>query len=249
MSIQFNDTTNYRGLVQKFEREVGFKRGDVSNNEDRLKEFTVDVNEALDDFFAIALPAAGTWQLDDSNHTDDYTIATTDLFSGQRSYEFITDENGNLALDIYRVFIKSENDSVGYSEIFPVDQQSDILTSGFWDGRNVTGTPGEYDKTGNSIILDPIPGYSAEDGLKVMFNREGSYFSYTDTIKKPGVIGLFHKYFYLKPALEFARREQLAVYSQLVGRVAEVEDQIKKHYGSRARDERNRITMKRIKHR
>ena len=43
MSIQFNDTTTYKGLVQFFEKEVGFNRGDVAGNTDRLKEFTADV--------------------------------------------------------------------------------------------------------------------------------------------------------------------------------------------------------------
>lgn len=245
MSIQFNDTTNYRGLVQKYEKELGFKRGEVSGSTDRLKEFTVDANDALDDFFAIALPASGSWQLVDSNQSD-FTIMTTNLVSGQRDYSFTTDGAGNITLDVYRVFVTPESAPSNYVEIFPVDQQSDELTSGFWDGRSVTGTPAQYDKTGNSIILDPIPGYNATSGLKVMFNREASYFVYTDTTKKPGVSGLLHKYFYLKPALEYARRNGLAVYNQLKQEVLEVEQSIRDHYAGRARDERKGVTIKKI---
>ena len=37
MSATFNDTTNYKGLVQLYEREIGANRGDISGSTDRLK--------------------------------------------------------------------------------------------------------------------------------------------------------------------------------------------------------------------
>ena len=109
-----------------------------------VAEKTADENLALDKVTGIIFTSSGRWQYDDTNH-EDYPIITTNLTSGQRDYTFTTDEQGNLILDIYRVMVKNR-DGVFY-EIYPVDQQSDEMTDGFWDGQNTEGTPTRYDKT------------------------------------------------------------------------------------------------------
>lgn len=239
MSLAFNDTSTYRGIIQMLEKECGFKRGDISGDTNRLKEFTADINLALDDFIALALQSSGTWQYDDSNHTD-YPIITTNLVSGQRDYSFTTDEAGNLILDIQKVLVA--NAAGVFSEVTPKDAQSEGSTSGYWDGQNATGTPTTYDKTANGIFLDPIPNYNETGGLKVYINREGSYFTSGDTTKKPGVPGLFHSYFFLKPARNYARihsRKNLAV---LDADVQRMEMSIKEYFGLREKDVRRRMT-------
>lgn len=247
MSLQFNDTANLRGLVQMYEREIGFKVGDVSGNTTRLKQFTADVNLALDDFIALAIQASGTWQFDDSNH-EKYPFIEADLISGQRDYNFTIDQQGNLILDIFKVMVK---DSGGvYKEIDPVDQQTQKNTSGFFDGRNTTGTPSVYDKTANGIFLEPIPNYNwrlaneGSKGLKVFINREGSYFVYTDLTKKPGIPGVFHAYLYLKPALEHARRSNSPKERKIKEKIVEMEAMINEHFGRRAKDEVPRLTVR-----
>lgn len=232
-----NDTTNYRGIVQIYEKELGFDRGYISGNTDRMKEFTADVNLAYDDFLDMAFKSGGTWQFDDSNHTD-YPIITTNVVSGQRDYAFTLDENSNLILDIYRVMIA---DSSGvFREIMPVDQQTrnsnQVNTDSLIDGRNTSGIPSRYDKTANGIFLDLVPNYTYANGLKVHINREPSYFVYTDTTKKPGVPGIYHKYFALKPALDYARRKSLAVLPRLENEVFKMEQAIKDGFGKRERD-------------
>lgn len=203
MSLQFNDTTTRKGIIQHIEKECGFNYGDISGNTELLKDFTADVNLALDDYIELAIKSSGSWQFDDSGH-EDYPEITTDIVSGQRDYSFIADEQGNLILDIYKVFAKDEQGT--YREITPVDKQDGgFSTIGFNDGLNTTGVPDRYDKTANGILLDLIPSYNSEDGLKVLINREGSYFVYTDTTKKPGVPGIHHEYFALKPSLRYAR--------------------------------------------
>ena len=245
MSLNFNDITNFKGIIQLYEKELGFARGDISGNSNKLKELTADINLALDDFHTIAIPASGTWQFDDSGHTD-FPIIRANLVDGQRDYTFTTDGSGNLILNIYRVFVLLSSTSTVYNEVYPVDQQSDIGTEGFWDGNNTEGAPFWYDKTANGFFLDPIPSYNATNGLKVYINREGSYFVSTDTTKKPGVPGIFHAWFYLKPALEYARRNNLAVERKLKERVLEMEEDIKKYFGKRSRDERTIMTPKKI---
>lgn len=241
MSVQFNDTTTYKGLVQIYEKEIGANRGDISGNQVKLKEFTTDVNLALDDFFAIAIPASGEWQFDDSNHTD-YPIITTSLVANRRDYPFTTDENSNLILDIYKVMVA---DSSGFfREIKAVDQQSQADMESFYNGQNTTGIPTRYDKTANGIFLDVIPSYNYSGGLKIFINREASYFVSTDTTKKPGVPGLFHRYFALKPALDYARRNTLAITQTLYLEVQRMEKAIQDYFGKRAKDITRRLTPK-----
>lgn len=235
MSIPFNDTSTYAGLVQMYEKEIGANRGDISGDTNRLKEFTADTRLAFDSFWAIALPASGKWQLDDNNNSD-YPIITADLVSGQRDYGFTLDGSSNIILDIYRVMVA--NSSGRYEEILPVDQQSDGDVSTFYDGQNSSGTPIRYDKTANGIFLDPIPNYNYTAGLKVFINREASYFTYTDTTKKAGVTGIFHRYFVIKPALDYARRNSLASYLRLEAEVAKMEEAIRYHYAGRDRGTR-----------
>jgi len=240
MSAVFNDTTNYRGLVQVYEDEIGANLGDVSGNTTKLKKFAADANMALDDFVGMAIQSSGTWQFDDSNHTD-YPIITTNLVSGQRDYTFTTDEGGSLILDIYKVLVADASGT--FHEVDPVDAQSQKDTSGFWDGANTGGMPVKYDKTANGIFLEPIPNFNYTNGLKVYINREASYFTYTDTTKKPGVPGIFHKYFALRPAQDYARRNNLANQNKIQEEVLRMEKDIEDYYALRPKDERRRFSV------
>lgn len=245
--IQFNDTSNLNGLVQMFEEEIGANPGDVSGNTIKLKRFTSRVNAALDKYFSIAIQASGKWQLDDTNHTD-YPFIETDLIANQREYNFLTDESGNLILDIYKVMVKDENGV--YYEIYPVDQQSDEYMDSFWSEQNQTGQPMRYDKTANGIFLDILPGYNwreteeGERGLKIFINRESSHFVYTDTTKKAGYS--YHpEYFYLKPSYDYARIYDLDRKTALENEILKLEGDpltgrvglIAKAYGNRSKDE------------
>ena len=244
MSLTFNDTTTYRGIIQLIERELSFPRAHISGNTNRLLDFTAEVNLAWDNYLAIALTASGKWQFDDSNHTD-HPIIKTNLISGRNDYPFTTDENSNLILDIYRVAILESATDTDYVEINPIDQQSekhnDLLTE-----VSSSSAPYEYDKTGNTIFLSPTPNYNATNGLKVYINREASYFTTSDTTKKPGCPGLHHKYFALRPSLEYARRLSLKSFNRLAEEVMKMEEEIKVYYSKRAKDEKNIMSPKKI---
>lgn len=250
MAYTFNDTENYQGLVQQYEKECGFDYGDISGSTAKLKQFAVQVNEALDDFFAIGIQASGKWQLDDSNHAD-YPIIYTNLVSGQQDYSFTEDETGNLILDIEKAMILPSAAATQYVELCrKADQQSEPSGIDTEDGS--TGVPASYDKTANGIFLDPTPDYNATNGLKLYVNRTASYFTYADTTKKPGIPALFHKYLYLKPALAYARRKSLGNLTELEREVLLLEGNeeagiigaIARYFGKRAKDERAIITPK-----
>lgn len=237
MSIQFNDTTNKSGLIQLIERNCKYVDGWISGNAVRLKEFTSEINLALDYVWSCIFKAGGTWQFDDSNHTD-YPIITTNLVSGQRDYSFTTDENGNIILDIYKVLVAQPDGT--FLTINPVDVQSEDV-SGFYDGRNITGTPTKYDKTANGIFLDAIPNYTIADGIKIYINREGSYFATTDTTKKAGFSGLYHELLALIPSYKYAPDSQL---NRIEGRMVKMEQDMKDSYGKRERDIRRGMSTR-----
>lgn len=240
MSIPFNDTTTLRGLVQMYEKEIGASRGDISGNTNRLKEFTAEVNNALDEYTRLAISASGRWKFDDSNHTD-YPEIITDLVAGQRAYTFTTDERGNVILDIYRVYVKDTQGN--YKLIKPIDPDTANVDVTNYDGQDTQGGSYEYDKTANAILLNLVPESNVTDGLKVSINREASYFTSTDTDRKAGIYGLHHKYLFLKPALEFARRNVLNSYPRIEMEVLRIEREIKDGLNRRGKDERRRMTV------
>ncbi len=240
MSLIYNDLTTYKGILQGIERECGFNLGDISGSTSRKVEVTADINIALDEAYSIIIPASGVWALDDSNHTD-FPEITTNLVSGQRDYTFTTDGSSNLVLDIYKVFAK---DSSGiFHEMTPRDPNTESDTNGFTDGQNLTGTPTEFDMMANGILLNRIPSYNSTNGLKVRINREGSYFTTSDTTKKPGFAGLFHEYLVVNPSYKYASRKGLSNEKSLLERKMRMEQMMKEYYSQRTRYERPRLRI------
>ena len=215
-----------------------------------LADKAVDCNIALQEVFALALKTAG-WNVDDFNH-EKYNIITTNLVSGQRDYSFTYDEQGNLILGIYAVFAKNAASGV-FKKLEAVDQQrqdEDITGKSmeyFWDGNDTQGVPTRYDKTADGIFLDPIPSYSSSNGLKVMIDREPSYFTAYDfdgTTKIAGIDGLCHDYLYLKPAYEWARDKGLSSAERLYRDLLDARQKVYDRYGMRERDVLHRLIPK-----
>src|SRR3990167_2540415 len=209
-------------------------------------QMNVDINLAVDKVFSTIFRVGGMWQFDDSGHID-YPTIKTNLADGQRDYPFTTDEQGNLILDIYKVFVKDQSGI--YHEIPTVDVASNSNTAGFTDGQDTEGVPDRYDKLANGIFLDPIPSYNSTEGLKILISREGSYFTTSDTTKKPGFAGIYHEYLLLRPSYDFARLNSLANAETLKRDMLEMEKDIEEYYSFRDRDAKNMITMSGIRFR
>lgn len=240
MSLAFSNTSSKNGIIQGIERTLFGDNGDgrISGNTTLLAYFTSDINLALDRAFSLIFNAEGRWQFDDSNHTD-YPIITTNLVANQRDYSFTADQNSNLILHIHKVLIAGD-DGI-YREIKAVDVQKDEDTTGFWDGRNTTGTPVQYDKTANAIFLDPIPSYSETNGLKIYISREASYFTTSDSTKKAGIAGIFHEYLILRPCWEYAFRNGLSNAGAIQNEMLRMEQEIVHYYSKRNKDEPKRM--------
>lgn len=230
MSLAFSDTTNKDGIIQQIEQALGFSDGYISGNTTRLAQFTGDVNLALDNAFSAIFHAGGTWQFDDSNHTANYPIITADIVSGQADYTFTSDGSSNLILDIYKVRVA---DSTGTFKTLDVADKQSYAKDTF---GTTSGRSERYDRTGNGIFLDPKPDYNYTAGIEIYINREGSYFTTSDTTKKPGFNGLYHEYLVLKPAYKYARAHGLPQRKALKQDLFELEANMIEHYGGRGKD-------------
>jgi len=243
MSIQFSDTTTKDGIIQNIEDECGFNDGDITDNPTLLAKFTGDVNNALDEIYALIFKSGGVWQFDDINHAK-YPFIEAQMTSGKRDYAFTTDQQGNLILDIYKVMAKDENGV--YQELTQVDQQAKNTNrtnvDSFSNGLNKQGTPTRYDMTANGIFLDPIPAYTPDEfGVKVFINREGSYFAPTDTLKKAGFSGLFHYLLVLLPAYKYARIHSLPQVTRIENDIMKMKGELTISYGQRSRDIKRKL--------
>lgn len=240
--LVFNSISGGNGIIQVIERRLGFNAGDISGNTARMKAFTSEVNLAANDIWSIIFMKSGKWQWDDNNHPPDHPTITTNLVASQRDYSFITDETGNRILDIHRVFVMLNNADNQFTEVHPVDAQSERGgTNGYWDGLDVAGAPYNYDKTGNTIFLDPVPNYAKTNGLKVYVNREGVYFTVDDTTQSPGFAGLFHEYLVYAPCYKYAIDNNLANVNGFLNEKTRLENAVGDYYGKRARDERSSL--------
>lgn len=126
----------------------------------------------------------------------------------------------------------------------PTIKETDIGS----ENTSAVGVPYSYDKTANAVFLDPKPNYSVASGLKMMINREATYFTTTDTTKKPGFAGSFHEYLALVPCYKFALRSSRATANGFKNEILEMEKEMKAHYGKRERDARKVLTGKFIEY-
>lgn len=221
--------------------------GTITGNTVLLKKFTAKVNAAQNKAWALLMKDSGfRWQFDDANHTKD-PIIYTNLVQGQKDYHFSTDEQGNVILDIYRIGILPSATATLYQDIYPIDAQSG-RENGLTTDNTTQGVPYQYDKTGLGIFLDFPSSYNATNGMKLYIDREGYYFTTSDTTKTPGFAGLFHEYCVIVPSAEFAVDKVKSNKNNLLQETIDMEKAMTGYYARRAKDERQVMTGKKIKY-
>lgn len=190
--MKFSDTQDNQGIIQSCESWVfGDNYGQISDNSDRLDTFTRLTNRALDNVTNKILNADARWEYDDYNYgTSDKPVGTTDYVDGQRDYQKSASH-----MRVLRIEAKDSNGD--YRQLETIDQEDvDQALSEF---EEEDGVPKFVDPNNNDFTLYPAP--SSEDvdtsddnnGLKVYFQREPSYFSSSDTTKEPGFAKTFHQ--------------------------------------------------------
>lgn len=210
----------------------------ISGNTNRLYQFTARLNRAQDKFISLALSADGRWQYDDTNNTD-YPIATTNIVANQRDYPLDV-----TMLEVEKVVILPSASSLLFNTIIPIDitDNSALSVAYIENNANNVGVPIAYDKTANSIILQPTPNYASTGGLKIYFKRGANYFIYTDTTKVPGFASIFHDYLAVHAALGYAVDRTMGTQiTSLSAQLQMMENDIIEFYSTRGKDEQKVI--------
>lgn len=189
--IPFSNTTTKGGLIQLVEHYTNMGDAGISANATELAKVTSFINNWYGTVVGDILDADGRWQFDDTNHTK-APVATFDLVSGQSVYNFTVDEDANQILRLGYISVKDS--SGNWLNLNPMDISEFQNRAGAYDEfMENSGTPTHFDiSDGVGVKLFPAPNYNSDEGGKIYFQREASFFTASDTTKKPGFASPFH---------------------------------------------------------
>lgn len=223
----FSDSTNKSGIVDK----VRFLTKTTAETY-HINDITREVNNALDEYFVLAMNANNkNWEIDDITYTD-YAVAGTNLVSGQNDYLMPTG-----LVEIQRVFIRDVNGNL--LPLTPVDQSeySNALDQIF----ETSGQPIVYEKKADGIFVYPSPDYNYTNGLQIEYQRVANYFLTTDTTKKPGIPDIHHDYLTLNPVSNYNIKEGKDIKNDFYKIKQDKEDSIKRYWSKRGKDKAVRM--------
>lgn len=240
--LQFSESTNKTGLYELFQRLTKTN----TTSYDPYK-FATDANNALADYFMIAIGNSDKWQVDDTNQSD-YPEIKVNLVLGQFDYPLTTDASAtpNQILDIEKVEMCIDNSGSAskFITLEPYDEMNG--TESIVQNRGITGIPYRYSKRANGIFLDPTPNYSCVEGLRIYYARTPSYFLGTDTTKTAGIPDAHKEYLAYRPAYLYCVTNVPQLANGYLAILRELEKKIKDYYIRRNRDEHRSITMEEI---
>jgi hypothetical protein len=180
----------------------------------------------------IIVSADGVWDWDDTNQSN-LPQATTNLNANQADYQVMdeTPSSGQDWLEITGVNLK---DSSGNWYKLKYKANKDF-SKPKQERDTTTGKPITYYFNGTQLFLDPMPNYSSNGGLEVLFNRAPLEFSSSDTTKRPGFNSLFHEYLVLKPTYWWEKYRNVGNPEQTKRDIQEMEIDMGKYYGNRSK--------------
>ena len=237
--MQFNDTTNLTGIIQRCENQVfGGNDGAISGNIKLLKRFTTYINTAKERVITKILASDTRWQFDDNNYVD-YPIGFTNLISGQQSYVLPPSQLKTLSIEVL--------DSNGnYKVVKPIDQR-DLSNNGIapTEFLKTNGTPQFYDIIADSIFLYPAPDSDIASGLKSRFQRGTNEYIYTDTTKETGIASNFDSLIPTIASYEYCKDSEMdSKANRLKGDILEQETDLQDFYAKRDKDDKPRLTAR-----
>lgn len=126
------------------------------------------------------------------------------------------------------------------------DARSDMDSPFVIDDTSVTGVPNKYDRSSFGLKLDPIPSYSATNGLKVYVDRETTFYTTASTTATTGFDPRIDEYLVINPLYKYAMMNGLANVNNIRERKIELERDIVRIYGRKGEDERKVMRPKKI---
>lgn len=217
--MQFSDTTNKNGMIQKFEFWTRQPDGTVTGT--LLKQVTALINSGFDRIMPFLLSYSDYIRWDDINHTDK-PVGTLTMTSGQGDYKITEDDNALDILNFTNVKILASTTATEYTDLTRMTLDDSRVEEALSPSPATSGVPTHWLENGNKIYLYPEPNYTKAAGIKVFFEREQSYAVSTDTTKEFGIPKIFHELPVLYAALDWNRVNR----SDDVGLIREIKEEI-----------------------
>ena len=188
--MQYNDTTNLDGIIQRYERHSLLGNGVVSSDTTLLKQTTADVNETLFELTSDIIVSRDDFDWDDP-YKIDYPIATTPLVAGQRDYQF-----DNISfLKLKRVDVTYDGTNYYRAEPFDSATYKEGLGNDDEVDSHFSKTQPFYDPKSFGFWLYPRANASEVAlGAKVRIEYTRAYdeYTYDDTTKEPPIDRPWH---------------------------------------------------------
>ena len=171
--------------------DITFRTG-VNTTQFKIADRNRFINEAYSRVANIIINADGRMSWDDANHPDQ-PITKCDLKNGQTYYDIFSATPSAIQDWLYIDRIDIVDSSGNGIQLQPIDQRDldGVALSEFADEPSI---PVWFDFNGTGLTLYPATNYDATLGMTIVFQRSPSYFSVSDTIKRPGFATIFHSY-------------------------------------------------------
>lgn len=232
--MQFNDTTNKNGLIQKCERLTNLGDGAISGDSTLLAYFTADINETQYELITEIMKSQDTFEWDDPNRTD-YPIATTPLVASQRDYNF----DSISFLKLRRVDVSY--DGTTYYRATPFD--SSAYLKGMGNDTDVDGdfskTSPKYDPKAFGLWLYPMAStadVTAGGKLRIEFTRAFDEFTVADTTQQPPIDRPFHELIAVGAAYRWLLDKDSDKANKLLAQYQKGIENLKRYYNNRNED-------------
>lgn len=233
--MQFSDTTNLNGIIQRCEDYTGIGNTNISGDANTLKKFTANINEGLYDIICEIIKAQDGIDWDDQNHSD-YPIGTAALTTN-RDYTLPASLG---LLKIKRLDITWDGTTWYQASTIDSGQMKHALGNADDEDSNYSLTEPRFDPKANGFWLYPratTAQVAAGAKFRIEFTREFDEFTSSDTTQEPPVDRQFHDLVAIAASLKWAvikdqvRAQNLkTLFDEGIGRLST-------HYGRRNDDE------------
>lgn len=232
--MQYSDTTNKNGLIQRIEDYTNLGDGVITGDSTLLKKITSHVNEVQYELITDIMLLQDSFDWDDPYKTD-YPIATTPLVANQRDYQF-----DNISfLKLKRVDVTY--DGTNWYRATPFDSASymeglgnEAITDQSFDKREPM-----YDPKSFGFWLYPMASASdvaAGAKARIEFSRAFDEFVSTDTTKEPAIDRPFHDLIAIGAALKWSIIKGDDKVGNLSALYQTGKEKLVQHYASRNED-------------
>jgi len=246
----FSDTSTNLGIIQ----EIDFLC-DSNSTSFPTADKTRRVNAAYEELIGDIINADGTWQFDDTNHTD-LPVGTFDLVEGQETYSLPSFATGFLQVEAIMIL---SLDGLRYSRIRAIDinelpgkRSPDDFFGVESDGSPKKGFPQDYDIQGDTLYLYPAPAAASltlTAGGKIWFKRTANLFTASDTTQQPGLPSTHHVMLAYMASIPYCMSYKKDRVGWLTKKVDEMRLTLMKHYGFREKDKKKLFRPRRISYR